>query len=58
MLLYRCYLLDESDRIRNFVEIQALTDTEATSQARMQLASRCNVFELWCRDRFVCREAT
>jgi hypothetical protein len=56
MVVYRCYFIDESDRIRSFVEIVALTDSDATSQARMHARSRNKAFELWRGAKFVCRE--
>jgi len=36
MPLYRCYLLDESDRIKSFFELQALSDAEAIAQAQQR----------------------
>ena len=47
MLIYRCYLLDEFDRIKAFVELSALADTEAIAQAQKDPRLARKVFEVW-----------
>ncbi len=57
MLSYRCYLLDENDRINSYIQVRALCDAEATILARQfaQLARR--PFELWRGRELICRES-
>ena len=47
MLLYRCYLMDESDRITSFIELQAISDAEAILQATRYAQLARKPFELW-----------
>jgi hypothetical protein len=56
MLLYRCYLFDNFDRIRDFVEIRARSDPEAAAHARRHVGSGGKAFELWRGKNFICRE--
>ena len=55
MLIYRCYLLDETGRIDSFIEVQALSDTDATTQARRHGQSARRPFELWRLRELICR---
>jgi hypothetical protein len=54
--LYRCYLLDESERITSFVELQAFSDEEATAQARRHAQLLRKPFELWRGKEMIFRE--
>jgi hypothetical protein len=56
MLVYRCYLLDESDRIRSFIEVQASTDADAVVQARRLGRFVGTSFELWRGREMICRD--
>ena len=47
MLVYRCYLLDEFDRIKAFVELSAFGDAEAIAQAQQDDRLARKVFEMW-----------
>ena len=47
MLVYRCYLLDEFDRIKAFVELSALGDAEAIALAQRDPRLGRGVFEVW-----------
>ena len=47
MLVYRCYLLDEFDRIKAFVELSAFGDAEAIAQAQQDDRLARKVFEVW-----------
>jgi len=55
MPLYRCYLLDESDRIKSFFELQALSDAEAIAQAQQRAQGARMPFELWLGRELICR---
>lgn len=54
---YRCYLLDDSDRISSFVELQALSDADAILQARRYAHLVRKAFELWRGRQVICRES-
>jgi hypothetical protein len=56
MMSYRCYLLDERDRIKSFIELQALSDAEAATQARHYAKLARRPFELWRGHELICRE--
>jgi hypothetical protein len=47
MLTYRCYLLDESGRIKDFVAVSAFGDAEAIAQAQGDPRLTQRVFEVW-----------
>ena len=47
MLIYRCYLLDEFDRIKAFVQLSAFGDAEAIAQAEQDPRLARRVFEVW-----------
>jgi len=47
MLTYRCYLLDESGGIKNFVEVYAFGDAEAITEAQRHPLLASRVFEVW-----------
>jgi hypothetical protein len=47
MLNYRCYLLDESGRIRDFVAVSALGDAEAIALAQGDPRLSQRPFEVW-----------
>ena len=55
MLSYRCYLLDERDRIKSFIEMRAFSDEEAIAQARRYARLARSPFELWCGREMICR---
>ena len=55
MVLYRCYLMDESDRINSFIELQAVSDAEAILQATRYAQLARKPFELWCGREVVCK---
>lgn len=52
---YRCYLLDESDRIRSFVEVVAPSDAQAVLQAKRCAKDARRPFELWRGHKIICR---
>ena len=52
--LYRCYLLDASDRINSFIELQAASDAEAIAQASRYAQLVRKPFELWRGHEMVC----
>ena len=56
MLSYRCYLLDHSDRITSFIELRALSDADATAEARRYAKLARKPFELWRERQMICRE--
>lgn len=47
MSTYRCYLLDELDCIKSFVELRALSDSGATAKAQRYAQWARRPFELW-----------
>ena len=55
MLTYRCYLLDESDRINSFIEVRSFSDTDATAQAQRHGQLAREPFELWRGRELICR---
>ena len=55
MLAYRCYFLDERDRIRSFVELQAPSDAVATALAKNHPKHARRPFELWRGRVMICR---
>ena len=47
MQTFRCYVLDEFDRIKAFVELSAVSDAEAIAQAERDPRLARKVFEVW-----------
>jgi hypothetical protein len=56
MQSYRCYLLDHSDRITSFIELRAVSDADATEEARRYAKLARKPFELWRERQLICRE--
>jgi hypothetical protein len=53
---YRCYFLDESDHITNYVELHESSDEDAIGHARRLAQLARKPFELWCGRQLICRE--
>ena len=47
MLTYRCYLLDESGGIKDFVEVSAFDDSDAIKEVRQNSHLASRMFEVW-----------
>jgi hypothetical protein len=47
MRTYRCYFLDDSDRIKSFVELHAPSDEKAIAQARRRGRASGRPVEVW-----------
>ena len=47
MQTFHCYVLDEFDRIKAFVELSAFNDAEAIAQAEQDPRLARRAFEVW-----------
>jgi len=57
-MTYRCYLLDERDRISSVFEIRASSNADAIQQARSYAHEAREPFELWHGHALICQEPT
>jgi hypothetical protein len=54
MIAYRCYLLDEGDKIKGVEIIECPTDAAALEEAGRRLAQHgCPAIEVWDKERYV-----
>jgi len=56
MLSYRCYLLDQSDRITSYIALRAISDADAIVEARQYARLARKPFELWRGPQLICHE--
>ena len=57
MQCYRVYLLDNSNRIKSFIEVDARSDMDAITQAARHGRIRCMPVEVWRGADMIYREA-
>jgi hypothetical protein len=56
MLSYRCYLLDQSDRITSYIALRAISDADAIGKPGNMRDWPASPFELWRGPQLICRE--
>jgi hypothetical protein len=54
-MFYRCYLLDDFDRITSFIALKTASDADAITLAKRYAAFNRKPFELWRGRQVVCR---
>ena len=57
MRSYRCYLLDDADRIKSFVELQASSDEEAIAQCKQHGKVSGKPVEIWRGNNMLYRDS-